>query len=60
MPYRLQAAFWVGVIGTVAALGILYSFAFAFVIVGWIPLGGGWFAGRAVSKLPDAPTGEVS
>ena len=46
MPYLLQAAFWVGVVGTVVA--------------GWIPLGGGWFAGWLVSKLPDTPVEEAA
>lgn len=40
--------------------GVVYSFAFVFVIVGWIPLGGGWFAGWVVSKLPDAPADETA
>jgi hypothetical protein len=40
--------------------GILYSFALVFVIVGWIPLAGGWIAGWAVSKLPDAPAEEAA
>jgi hypothetical protein len=40
--------------------GILYSFALAFVVVGWIPLGGGWIAGWVASKLPDAPDEEVA
>jgi len=40
--------------------GLLNSFALVFVVVGWIPLGGGWIAGWAVSKLPDAPDEEVA
>ena len=37
----------------------LFPFAAAFAVVGWIPIGGGWFAGWVVSKLPDAPAEEA-
>jgi hypothetical protein len=40
--------------------GMLYSFAIAFVLFGWIPLGGGWIAGWIVSRLPDAPSEEAA
>ncbi|HEU4781496.1 MAG TPA: hypothetical protein VFS58_16560 [Steroidobacteraceae bacterium] len=84
MPYLPQAAFWVGVIGTIAALPLVcvlrfqrsymsevafqwsapavlfFMAAFAFVLVGWIPLGGGWLAGWLVAKLPDTPAQEAA
>ena len=39
---------------------VIFPFALAFAVVGWIPLGGGWIAGWVVSKLPDAPEDEVA
>jgi uncharacterized membrane protein required for colicin V production len=59
-------AFWItfmtklGIGPVDRAAGILYSFALVFVLVGWIPLGGGWLAGWVVSKLPDAPAEDAS
>jgi|SoiMethySBSTD1v2_1073268.scaffolds.fasta_scaffold3933336_1 hypothetical protein len=38
----------------------IQSFAIVFVMAGWIPLGGGWFAGWLVSKLPDTPAEEAA
>jgi len=40
--------------------GVLQSFALIFVLAGWIPLGGGWFAGWLVSNLPDTPPEEAA
>ena len=40
--------------------GALQSFVVVFVLAGWIPLGGGWFAGWLVSKLPDTPPAEAA
>ena len=39
---------------------VVTSFAFAFVLTGWIPMGGGWFAGWLVSRLPGAPSSEAA
>jgi hypothetical protein len=39
---------------------VIFPFALAFAVVGWLPLGGGWMAGWIVSKLPDAPADEVA
>ena len=39
---------------------VINSFAFAFVLTGWIPLGAGWCAGWLVTKLPDTPAEEAA
>jgi len=33
-------------------------FMFALLLMGWIPVSGGWFAGWLVSRLPDSPPEE--
>ena len=60
-------AIWMSIMVNVRTSGyqtpwptVIYPFAIAFVVVGWIPLAAGWIAGWVVSKLPDAPGDEVA